>query len=116
MIEALEDRQLMNVAPIALNDGPFSVQKGSLLQNLDLKANDSVPVGDVATVSISSYPNQGYLYQDDQTGKWNYSAPSDFVGSVTFAYRLFDGALYSEPAIVTIEVTNQAPIAADDGP
>ncbi|MBX9679583.1 MAG: tandem-95 repeat protein [Gemmataceae bacterium] len=115
MVEALEDRQLLNAAPIAANDGLFSVHKGATLQNLDLEVNDSDPDGDATSISIANYPNQGSLYQDYMTGKWNFSAPSYFAGLVTFTYRLYDGALYSDPATVTIDVTNAAPIAANDG-
>ncbi|MBX9792453.1 MAG: tandem-95 repeat protein [Pirellulales bacterium] len=104
-----------NQAPIASDLGLLSVLHGGTISGIDLLGAASDPDNDSLSVEIVSYPTQGYLYQDWTTGKWNYSAPSGYAGPVTFAYRVYDGQAYSAPATVTIDVTNQAPIATDLG-
>jgi len=49
-------------------------------------------------------------------GSFTYTPAKDYLGSVTFTYRVFDGTAYSNTATVTINVheQNDAPVATAD--
>jgi Bacterial Ig domain len=73
--------------------------------------NDSDPDLDSLTAEKVSDPAHGSLtfYSD---GTFEYTATAGFTGVDSFTYRVFDGALYSSAATVTI--TGQAPTASAD--
>jgi hypothetical protein len=104
-----------NTAPVAVGDGAYSVVHRKTLSGIDLKANDSDADADYLSLGIVQGPSHGYLYQDYYTGTWTYSAYSSYAGPDSFTYKLNDGAADSNIATVSINVTNNAPVAGDDG-
>ncbi len=56
-------------------------------------------------------PTNGTIEVADDGVVW-YTPDADYSGSDAFSYALFDGALWSEPAIVTIDVlpVNDIPV------
>jgi Bacterial Ig domain/IPT/TIG domain len=81
---------------------------------LGVRANDSSsPAGHPLTVSLLSAPTHGTLtlYAN---GSFIYRPAAGFVGSDSFTYRAKDGLFESAPATVTLTVTDQAPVAAND--
>ena len=83
------------------------------MTGIDLLSQGNDADGDGLSVQIAELPSRGYLYQDWNTGTWNYSAPNDFAGFVTFTYRLYDGQAYSGLATVTIRIANDSPQVSD---
>lgn len=80
-----------------------------------LLVNDNDPDNDALTISITSDVMHGQLtLQND--GSFTYTPDADFSGTDTFTYRLNDGSLDSNTALVTILVsgTNDLPIATAD--
>lgn len=47
-------------------------------------------------------------------GSFSYRPAAGYVGDDAFTYSAHDGSLSSDPATVTLHVTNQAPTATDD--
>jgi hypothetical protein len=79
--------------------------------------NDVDPLGNGLTASlvVSSGPENGTLTLN-QDGSFTYEPDADFYGYDSFSYQAYDGASYSDPATVTIQVSNEAPWALGDGP
>lgn len=80
-----------------------------------LLANDTDPDGNPLTARIERYPANGALaLQAD--GSFRYRPAMGFTGADTFSYRVFDGALTSAVAPVSISVSpvNQPPLAGND--
>ncbi len=73
--------------------------------------------GDALTLEVVTQPALGTVTFLTAT-TFRYVAPAEIgtATSTTFTYRAFDGAAYSDPAIVTINFvnSNDAPVAADD--
>ena len=103
-----------NLPPAAVGDS-YSVSWNRTLQVAapGVLGNDSDPNGDPLTAVWESGPSNGSLtlYAN---GSFSYTPTTSFVGSDTFRYRASDGAILSEIATVTIDVVNQAPVAAGD--
>jgi hypothetical protein len=79
-----------------------------------LRANDtSNPPGHVLAVSAVTRPAHGALtlYAN---GSFVYRPAAGFTGPDSFTYKVKDGLLESDPAAVTLTVTDQAPVAAGD--
>lgn len=103
-----------NLPPSAVGDS-YSVSWNRTLQVAapGVLGNDSDPNGDPLTAVWESGPSHGSLTLH-ANGSFSYTPTTGFVGSDTFRYRASDGALFSEIATVTIDVVNQAPVAAGD--
>jgi hypothetical protein len=108
--------EVTNAAPDAVDDGVYTVHHGQTLTvpaATGALANDSDPDGDTLTAVLDSVPQFGALsFQED--GSFDYIPYAGYVGSDSFSYTISDGA-YSDTATITIEVTNTAPDAVDDG-
>jgi len=78
-------------------------------------ANDSDPDGDAFTAVLLQGASHGTLTLHAD-GSFSYLGSRDFNGVDAFTYRAFDGALYSQPTLVTLNVTpvNDAPVALGD--
>jgi RHS repeat-associated protein len=104
-----------NSAPVAVNDGPYTVHGSLLLPQV--MTNDSDPDGDSIVFDIiGTNPTHGNLSFGATPGVIQYNATqSGYVGPDSFTYRIGDthGAK-SNFATVSINVANQAPIAATD--
>lgn len=72
----------------------------------------SDPDGDALTAELVTQATNGVaVVNPDGTG--SYTPNAGFAGVDTFAYRVSDGTAFSSPAVVTINVTNSPPTAAD---
>lgn len=67
-------------------------------------SNDSDPELQTVTATVETAPVTGTLLLHPD-GAFVYTPTLGFTGNVTFTYRAFDGQLYSNVALVTIEVT-----------
>ncbi len=79
-----------------------------------LLAND-VSNGLSLTANFTALPSNGKL-EEMSGGRWRYTPYTNFSGTDTFSYRVFDGTRYSASAQVQLQVnsTNDAPVAHDD--
>jgi len=109
-----------NGDPVA-NPDSYSVVGGTTLTvpaSRGLLANDTDPDGNALSISVDpvSGPTSGTLTDLRSNGAFTYVPDPLFVGTVTFRYRLFDGAGGSSIGTVTIDVTapNSPPVANDD--
>lgn len=106
-----------NQAPAAANDA-WSMSAGATLAIAapGVLGNDGDADGDALTAVLANGPASGSLVLDADGG-FSYTPNAGFAGTDSFAYRAFDGALYSEIATVSITVepvVNLAPVAGDD--
>jgi parallel beta-helix repeat protein len=76
-------------------------------------ANDDSPYGRPLTASLVTAPAHGTLTLNTD-GSFTYRPAAGYVGGDSFTYVARDGSLSSDPATVSISVTNQTPVALDD--
>jgi VCBS repeat-containing protein len=116
-VELLEDRNAPdNLAPIAINDlFTFDEDERFDLFAPGIMANDSDPDNDPLTAVLVSGPSVGQLTFNSD-GSFTYVPEENYHGTVTFTYRAFDSANWSDIATVTLVVNpvNDAPVAVDD--
>lgn len=110
----IENEVAPNNPPVANNEAytttaglPLTVPASGIL------ANDSDPEGSALTAILVLGPSSGSLTLNPN-GAFSYTPTAGFVGSVTFQYQANDGAVNSNLATVTINVTNDPPVANDD--
>jgi len=99
---------VLTLTVAAVNDAPVvSDAQFSTTDSAEVKgALTSTDVdGDTLTFSIVDQPTTGRLQLNEATGAFTYKP--DWPGAVTFTYRSFDGAAYSNTATVTITNTIQ---------
>lgn len=117
-LEVLEGRIVPNAAPVAYNDGAYSVHHGQPLlvsEGGGVLANDTDADTDPLTADLVSGPTHASYFQLNSDGSFDYTPTSGYVGNDSFTYRAYDGTDYSNFATVTITVTNTAPSLADPG-
>jgi len=98
--------EVVNQAPVAVSDSyttPFQTQL--VVGVPGVLTNDSDPNEDALTAVLvaGGGPSNGTLTLNDN-GSFSYAPMAGFVGTDTFSYQAFDGALYSAIATVTIDV------------
>ena len=100
--------------PVALND-VATIEEDTLLLNLDVLANDAVPVGETLSL-ISATSEAGATITINEDGTLNYKGPTDFYGSDVVMYSIQDsqGRVSQANIVVTITPVNDDPIASDD--
>jgi serine protease AprX len=106
-----------NLAPAASNDS-YSTPSGTTLAIAapGVLGNDTDADGGALTAVLASGTANGSLALNGN-GSFNYTPNPGFAGTDSFAYRAFDGALYSNSAAVSITVNaavNIAPVAKAD--
>src|SRR5205814_8245510 len=74
----------------------------------------SNPAGHTLTAALVTGPTHGSVTLN-ANGSFTYTPAAGYVGSDTYTYTANDGILVSAPATVTVTVTNQAPVAANNG-
>jgi uncharacterized repeat protein (TIGR01451 family) len=101
-----------NRAPVAVNDTYTVDEDGTLNVSPGVLANDNDPDGDPITASLVNNVSQGSL-TFNPNGSFTYIPNPGFHGMDGFTYRVYDGALYSNSATVTITVNhvNHPPVA-----
>ena len=69
-------------------------------------ANDSDADADSLSAEVDTFPDNGdlTLYED---GAFSYMPDTDFSGTDTFTYRVYDGTIYSEIVTVTLNVEDE---------
>jgi autotransporter-associated beta strand protein/VCBS repeat-containing protein len=112
----------VNDAPAADNDGPYTVQTG---QTLSVTAANGMLAGDVDVdsanlVALVQTTPSGGTFTANADGSFTFVPfAATPAGPVTFTYQVTDGALTSNMATVTINVTtigNRPPQATNDPP
>jgi hypothetical protein len=106
-----------NDKPVTPND-EFFVEAGSTRSG-DVSLNDyepdsiSDPFGPYNFYYIVSYPDQGTLHDMNLDGVFNYTAPANFTGTVSFEYQVIDmcGAFSNGMVFLTIVANNENPLA-----
>ncbi|MDY0781514.1 tandem-95 repeat protein, partial [Tenacibaculum sp. IB213877] len=122
---ALCDTAIVNVTVNAVNDAPVATDDNAATNEdtaftINVLANDSDidSTIDPASVSISSAPANGTVTIDPATGEVTYTPNPDFNGNDSFEYTVCDDATPAlcDTAIVnvTVNATNDAPVATDD--
>jgi ELWxxDGT repeat protein len=107
VVEPLEDRRLLNVAPVANCDLYETAADEVLVVPLPVGvlANDEDRDGDTLTASVASAPWHGSLLLRPD-GAFSYTPDADFRGTDEFTYWANDGQVNSNvAAIVRIRVT-----------
>jgi dienelactone hydrolase len=101
---------LANDAPVANDDGPFSTDEDTDLNDINVLVNDSDVDGDILSVTSASALNGSVIINAD--GTLNYTPAANFHGADTISYAISDGNGGSDTAIVTVEVeaVNDSPI------
>ena len=101
----------VNRAPVAVDDGATTVHDSPI--TIDVLENDSDADGDTLTVAGTSLPANGSVVVN-VNNTVTYTPNAGFVGTDSFTYTNDDGFGGNATATVTVEVTNQAPVAVDD--
>ncbi|EXI79182.1 MAG: PQQ-dependent catabolism-associated beta-propeller protein [Candidatus Accumulibacter appositus] len=102
-----------NSAPSAVDDRIETAEDTTV--TFDVRDNDRDPENDALSVQVVDLPQQGNLVSNAD-GSFRYTPVLDFNGTDTFSYRLSDGNLLSNLAIVSVVVApvNDAPVAEAD--
>jgi len=104
---------VLNEAPQAADDSiSINHAQGSVV--IPVLGNDSDPEGDGLSIVDVTQPANGSVVNNGDS--LTYTPNPGFVGTDTFTYTVDDGHGGQATASVSIEVTNQAPVAVDDGP
>ncbi len=103
-----------NALPL-LDDDTATTHMGDPVSGIDVLANDADPDDDAFAIDSFLYEGDGELIKNED-GTFTYTPPDGFVGEDAFVYTTSDGqdGVSSQPATVTITVTNALPILADD--
>lgn len=104
-----------NAVPTAVDDAA-SIHHGSTLTRTapGVLANDTDGDGDTVTAALVADVGSGSLSLASD-GSYVYTPDAGSVGPDSFTYTVSDGLATSAPATVTIDVTDSAPAADDDG-
>lgn len=78
---------------------------------------DGNPIGSDLNIQINTFPADGILTLDIDDGSFQYTPPVDFIGLVTFTYRISDGGAQSElyEARVTVYEAPEPPAPPPPG-
>ncbi|GIW91521.1 MAG: hypothetical protein KatS3mg109_1953 [Pirellulaceae bacterium] len=108
MLEALEDRRLLNASPIARNDLAYYTPVDQPLvvdSTSSLLVNDFDPDGGTLSASVVTNPQNGTLTDFDPTsGTFTYVPNAGFSGIDRFTYQLSGGQANSPLTTVQIAV------------
>jgi VCBS repeat-containing protein len=102
-----------NSAPLAVDD-TYAAAAGRTLNATSVLANDSDADANALTAVKDSDPAHGTLALAAD-GTFAYTPDAGYRGTDSFSYRASDGSAQSpDPAVVSISVGNDPPVAADD--
>ena len=101
-----------DTAPVA-SDATISAVHDQVLPSINLTQYATDADGDPLAASIVSGPSNGQLMQNPD-GTYDYLPNSQHVGADSFTYKVNDGIDNSNTATVSINVTDQAPVANDE--
>lgn len=104
---------VLNEAPQATNDTiNVNHSQGSIV--IPVLNNDTDPESDSLSIVNIEQPANGHVVNNGDS--LTYTPNPGFVGTDTFTYTVDDGHGGQATASVTVNVTNEAPVAVDDGP
>jgi VCBS repeat-containing protein len=107
-VEPLEERRLLDAAPVAQADLYNAVAGATLsVAGTGVLTNDSDPDGDVMSVVLTRLPTHGGVALSPQGG-FQYLADPTFSGRDSFEYRVLAAGVLSAPATVSVDVTGLA--------
>jgi hypothetical protein len=89
----------MRVSPTVDEDMVLVVSAPGVLEGYAAAA------GQTLTVELITPPSHGDLALNPATGAFSYQAFENYYGTDAFTYRAYNGSSYSDPATVTITVT-----------
>ncbi|MCG8652623.1 MAG: Ig-like domain-containing protein, partial [Pirellulales bacterium] len=103
-----------NVAPV-VQAHSYTVSHGRVLSELapGVLAGASDAGNDTLTVRRVSGPQHGTLTLLS-SGEFSYDPHDAFVGTDSFSFQPFDGTDFGTETVVTLQVTNAAPVAVND--
>ena len=103
----------VNWAPTAVQDTASVVEDGSV--DVDVRANDTDPEGDMLTLVGGTDPNGGTVTVVN--GDLRFAPAPDFSGETTLSYDLTDagGNSVTGRVVVTVNAQPDVPVANDDG-
>ena len=115
--EAFSNLTFQNAAPESKDDQGGVSQEGAeiLLRSAQLLSNDIDYEGDSLVITSVSNPSNGTV-ELLPNGDISYTPDINFFGTAYFDYVISDGTDQSQPARVTLEITNvnDRPFAQDD--
>ena len=107
----------VNDAPVAVLD-EYSVAEGGTLSYLapGVLLNDTDIDSGQLTAELVEGPDGIHAFELLPDGGFTFTPESNFNGDATFTYRAYDGEAYSEPVVVTIDVSgvNDPPTTQSD--
>jgi VCBS repeat-containing protein len=109
------EARIVPAAPVAFNDGAYSVHQGQTLTVSVVSGvltNDTDGDNDPLTAAGIGNPSHGDVVLNSD-GSFSYSPDQGYVGADSFTYQAYDGANYSNTATVTIDISNVAPVTFD---
>ena len=113
----VEDYQVRIVPTLdlATNDR-FTVSRNSVLNSLDVLANDFALPGEALEIVTTSGSSAGGIIQVSPTNQILYTPPAGFIGQDTFEYTMRNSAGETDTATVVVDVNLffENPIAVDD--
>ncbi|MEG3838765.1 Ig-like domain-containing protein, partial [Microcoleus sp. herbarium14] len=97
------------------NPDNYSISAGKALSVIapGVLANDTDADSDTLTAAVAANPTKGKLAFNPK-GDFTYTPNAGFSGTDTFTYTVSDGIVNSAPAIVTVNVNNNPPVAIAD--
>ncbi len=106
---------VVNSLDLAVDDS-FSVERNSVLNTLDITANDFKLPGETLTVVRAGPSSAGGIVTIVQGGKIQYTPPNGFIGQDVFTYDIRNSLGQTDQANVIVNVTAvfNKPIAVDD--
>ncbi len=107
----------VNTLPTAVDDSPSVGEDSNVV--IDVLANDSDGDGslDATTVAVLAQPTHGSTSVNGANGEITYTPAADYNGSDSFTYTVQDdagGTSNAGTVTVTINSSNDAPVAVDD--
>jgi Bacterial Ig domain len=100
---------ITNVAPVAVNDGPLSVEHNDVL-TVNVLANDYDVDSDAIFISsITAQPSKGVATISSDKKTVSFKANNFQIGSTSFTYTITDTKAISNPAVASIQITNNKP-------
>ncbi|MFW9966331.1 MAG: tandem-95 repeat protein, partial [Candidatus Thorarchaeota archaeon] len=106
----------VNDAPVGVNDS-YTIDEDTplILPAPGVLSNDYDVDGDTLTLEVLTVPAHG-SGSIGLSGSFSYTPESNWYGTDSFTYRVYDGIEYSGVVIVTVTVKpiNDAPVAVDD--
>lgn len=102
VMEALEERVVLNAAPVAKDDFLLTAAGKPVLVDY-LSLNDTDPDGDALTVTSVAAAAHGTL-TDNGDGTWTYIPMPGFVGADSFTYLVSDGNGGTDAGLVKVSV------------